>query len=442
MEQYSQLRRFGVLDPNVPRYTSYPTASHFSAKIGPGDLKDWVSQVPSGAEVSVYVHIPFCQRLCWFCSARTQGVTSRGSVDAYVDTLIKEVEAFRAVLPPGVRARRIYWGGGTPTILAPSDIARLSGALRDALPLTDTADITVEIDPTQIDDARMDALADMGMTRAMIGVQDFDPNIQKIIGREQSFEATKSVVDRLRARGIDKLSMGLLYGLPKQRHTSVALMTQLLLTLSPDNVAVQPYAHVPAIARRQSLIPTSDLPTPEGQLTLFDAAAEVLRWDGFEPIGIDHFALRSDPLTTALKQGDLRRGFQGYTDDTGGILLGLGASAVSRLPQGYAQNAPSTAAYLKTVNAGGFATARGHRMRGDDALRARMIEMILCDFEISRERLSAEGLGPLSAIESMLDQLVRQFPSHVVPSVDGVRVPAHAKPLARVIARALDAYAS
>lgn len=441
MDQHSQLRRFGVLDTNVPRYTSYPPASHFADTVGADAYGHWLAQIPAGAEVSVYVHVPFCQRLCWFCSARTQGAAGAARVTAYVDALLREAATLRAALPLGVRAKHVYWGGGTPTILSPTDITRLAEALNEAVPLTNTPDITVEIDPNDVDEARIDALAQMGMTRAMIGVQDFDPDIQKIIGRELSFEATKSTVDTLRASGVDGLSVELLYGLPKQRRAGLALLTQMLLSLSPDTVAVQPYSHAPAIARRQSLIPTSDLSTPEDQLTHFETAAEVLRWDGYDPIGIDHFALPTDRLAVAQTHGDLRRSFKGYTDNTGGVLLGLGASAVSRLPQGYAQNAPATAAYQSAVSAGRFATSRGHRFTGDDALRGRMIEMLLCDFQINTGALLTDGLGTLSQIEPLLAHILRRFPGQVVRSQTGLRVASHAKALARMIAQALDTYA-
>lgn len=440
MDEYSQLRRFGLLDANLPRFTSYPPAPRFANDVRSRDFGAWVSQLAPGTDVSIYLHIPFCQRLCWFCSARTQGAPGGAPVAAYVDALIQEINTLRAILPQGVRASRVTWGGGTPTILSPADITRLSDALFEALPLSDTPEITVEIDPNEIGDARMDALAAMGMTTASIGVQDFDPDIQKIIGREQSFEATKAAVDGLRARGLRTLSMGLLYGLPRQTRSRLTLTTQMVLSLAPDRITVQPYAHVPSIARRQSLIPTANLPPPEKQLQLFDTASQILNWDGYQPIGIDHFALPSDPLAKAAKAGRLRRSFEGYTDDTGAVLLGLGASAISRLPQGYAQNAPSTTAYLKAVQAGGLAISGGHKARGEDALRGRMIEMILCDFRIDTEQLIAEGLGPQPLIVALQEQVIRHFPGQIVPTPKGIRIPSHAKALARVISRDLDSY--
>lgn len=440
MDQFSQLRRFGVPGTTVPQYTSYPPASRFANDVSPRDYLRWLSQIAAGSEISIYLHVPFCQRLCWFCSARTQGAPGGAPVTAYVDALIQEIHMVRAALPDGVQARRIYWGGGSPTILPPSDIKRLAAALFDAFPRSDSSELLVEIDPNEIDAARMDALAEIGMTHASIGVQDFDPEVQQIIGRELSFETTKATVDDLRARGLPSLSMSLLYGLPKQSRARLAMSTQMVLSLAPDLVAVHPYAHVPAIARRQSLIPTSDLPTPEGQLDLFNVARQVLKWDGFKPVGIDHFALTGNALANASKEGRLRRSFQGYTDDAAGVTLGFGASAISRLPQGYAQNAASTAAYLKAAQAGAAATARGHTFQGEDALRARMIEMILCDFRIETARLVTEGFGPASLIGSVLERFLADCGGQIVKTDTGISVLNEARTLARVIAQKLDNY--
>lgn len=440
MDQYSQLRRFGLLDGNLPRYTSYPPAPRFKNNARAQEYKAWVGALPPDTNVAVYVHIPFCKRLCWFCSARTQSAPGGAPVSAYVDTLIAEFNTLRAILPQGVRVKRVLWGGGTPTILTPVDIKRLSSALYTTLPLADSPEITVEIDPNELDDARMDALMAMGMTMASIGIQDFDADIQKVIGRDLSFETTKAAVDGLRARGLQTLSMGLLYGLPQQTRSHVTLSTQMMLSLSPDRITVEPYAHVPSVARRQSLIPTADIPPPEEQLDLFNTVRQVLTWDGYDPVGIDHFALPTDRLAKAAKNHTLRRSFEGYTDNTSDVLLGFGASAISRLPQGYVQNVSSTAAYLKAIASNGQAIMRGHRKQGEDALRGRMIEMILCDFRIDMVRLTGEGLGKGDLIMDLLAQLVRRFPDEVVLVPEGVFIPAHAKVYARAIARALDTY--
>ena len=442
MNQYSQLRRFGLFDANVPRYTSYPPATQFANDVTPAHYASWLSQIPAGAPVSIYLHVPFCRRLCWFCACRTQGTSTLAPVSAYVDTLIQEIATLRDALPQGVVAQRIHWGGGTPTLLPPADIARLAAAVAEAFPTSGTSEISVEIDPNEIDNTRLDAFAAIGMNRASIGVQDFDPEIQKIIGREQSYEVTRAAVDGLRARGITSLNTDLLFGLPRQSLAGITASMEMLLSLNPDRVALFGYAHVPWMAKRQALIPTEDLPTPEARLSLFETAEKILRSDGYDSIGIDHFARPTDSLAKAAKAGHLRRNFQGYTDDTCDVLLGLGASAISRLPQGYAQNAPSTAAYQKAARAGAFATTRGHTFAAEDTLRARMIEMLMCDFAISIAQLQAEGFGPEPHIAALLDQTVRHFEGQVTRSEDGIEIARSARPLTRLIARHLDAYES
>ncbi|WP_224816153.1 oxygen-independent coproporphyrinogen III oxidase [Hasllibacter sp. MH4015] len=440
MDQYSQLRRFGLFDANVPRYTSYPPASKFNDAVTPDIHRQWLGAIRPGAQVSIYLHIPFCRRLCWFCACRTQGTRSLSPVSAYVDTLIQEIATIRAALPDGVQAARIHWGGGTPTLLPPDDIVRLSDAVLTAFPTTSASEISVEIDPNEIDAPRLDALARMGMTRASIGVQDFDPEIQTIIGREQSYDVTLAAVEGIRARGIHSLNTDLLYGLPKQTRARIASSIQMLLSLNPDRIALYGYAHVPWMAKRQALIPTDDLPGPETRLRLFETAQETLAWDGYRQIGIDHFARSSDSLTQAAEQGRLRRNFQGYTDDICDVLIGLGASAISKFPQGFVQNQAATAKYQKAVRADALPTGRGHVFGGDDVLRARMIEMLMCDFHISVDGLVAERLGSAKRIRGILRRAADAFPGQVHYSADGLHVPDRAHPLARLIARQLDAY--
>lgn len=440
MDTYSQLRRFGLFDANVPRYTSYPPASKFSNDVAEPLHRDWIRAIAPGARVSVYLHVPFCRRLCWFCACRTQGTRTLAPVSAYVDTLITEIRALKGILPDGVEAARIHWGGGTPTLLPPEDIARLAATLRETFVQSDTSEISVEIDPNEIDEPRMDALAAMGMTRASIGVQDFDPEIQKIIGREQSYEVTRDAIEALRARGITSLNTDLLYGLPKQSRARIASSIQMLLSLSPDRVALYGYAHVPWMAKRQSMIPTDELPGPEARLGLFETAQKHLLWDGYRQIGIDHFARPTDSLGIAANEGRLRRNFQGYTDDTCDVLIGLGASAISRFPQGFVQNAAGTAAYQKAVRAGALPTGRGHAFTGDDVLRARMIEMLMCDFGVNIGTLRAEGLGPVKKITDILGRAADQFPDLVRADSTGLKVEKSAWPLARLIARQFDAY--
>ena len=219
-----------------------------------------------------------------------------------------------------------------------------------------------------------------GMNRASIGVQDFDPEIQKTIGREQSYELTRDVAEKIRERGVRSLNADILYGLPHQTNVRIADSVQKLLTLTPDRVALYGYAHVPWMSRRQQMIPSDALPTPEDRLALFETARKLFLWDGYDEIGIDHFARPEDGLAVAHEGGQLRRNFQGYTDDTAPVLVGLGASSISRFPQGFAQNASATAAHTKAIRDGRFSTHKGHVFAGEDLLRARIIEALMCDF--------------------------------------------------------------
>ncbi len=440
MTAESQLARLGLFDARVPRYTSYPTAPHFNTLTGPEDFRTWIEAIPENARISLYIHVPFCRRLCWFCACRTQGTTSDEPVRAYVETLKAELRLLKAHLPPGVTLSRLHWGGGTPTLIPADLMGELSAAIFDVAPMGPGAEFSVEIDPNEIDGARLDALAAAGMNRASIGVQDFDPAIQKAIGRDQSFELTKSAVDMIRARGIRSLNADILFGLPHQTTERIAASVQKLLSLSPDRVALYGYAHVPWMARRQVMIPSDSLPRAEERLHLFETARELFVADGYAEIGIDHFALPSDGLAVAAREGRLKRNFQGYTDDTAPALIGLGASAISRFPQGYAQNAPGTAAHVKAVREGRFSTTRGHAFAGQDLLRARMIEALMCDFRIDAEEMRRDFGATTAELDALFAAAARGFGDMVEVSPAGFSIPERARPLTRMIARAFDAY--
>ncbi len=437
-----QLARLGLFDTRVPRYTSYPTAPHFGAEVGPGEFTAWIEAVPEHSEVSLYLHVPFCRRLCWFCACRTQGTTSDDPVIAYVETLKAELQLLKRHLPRGVRLSRLHWGGGTPTLLSAPLIQGLAEAVFAVAPMADGGEFSVEIDPNEVDDARLDALAAAGMNRASIGVQDFDPLIQKTIGREQSYALTRDVAEKIRARGITSLNADILYGLPHQTGPRIADSVQKLLTLSPDRVALYGYAHVPWMSRRQQMIPTDTMPTPEERLSLFETARQLFLWDGYVEVGIDHFAKPEDGMAKALKAGTLRRNFQGYTEDTAPVLIGMGASSISRFPQGYAQNASTTAEHTKAIRAGAFSTHRGHRFGGEDKLRGRIIEALMCDFRVSRAELLAGYDTTGSRVDTLFRVARAAFGDMVQVTDDGFVIPERARPLTRMIARAFDAYDS
>lgn len=440
MQEYSQLAMLGLFDARVPRYTSYPTSPQFSAEIGADHMRTWISDVAEGSEISLYVHIPFCRRLCWFCACRTQGTSNADTVRAYLETLKTEIALLGRLLPAGVRLSRLHWGGGTPTLMAPDMIADLAAALFAVAPMAARGEFSVEIDPNEIDAPRLDALIAAGMNRASIGVQDFDPGIQQAIGRLQSYEQTRHCADALRARGITSLNADILFGLPHQTPARIADSVQRLLSLNPDRVALYGYAHVPWMARRQSMISTEALPSPPERLALFETARQLFLWDGYTEIGIDHFARPGDGLARAAQQGTLRRNFQGYTDDAARVLIGLGASSISRFPQGYVQNASQTGAYTAAIRAGALAGARGHAFAGQDRLRARLIEALMCDFRISTAELTADfDLSP-PQLHEVFAPAVARFAEVIEVTPDGLSIRPEGRPLTRMIARTFDAY--
>lgn len=440
MTTHSDLRELGLFDARVPRYTSYPPANHFTEANGPETTAKWLSAVPIKGRVSLYVHIPYCRRLCWFCACRTQGTSTNRPLVPYLAQIAKEFEIVDKNLPKDVKVSHIHLGGGTPTILDPSLIERLGELINNFRPKSDDLEFSVEIDPTEVDQERIDALRKIGMTRASIGVQDFDPLVQDSIGRQQSYEDTKNVVHMLREAGVNSLNMDILYGLPHQTNARLTDSVQKVLSLAPDRVALYGYAHVPWMAKRQVMIPSEALPHAEDRLKLFEIARKLFVWDGYEEIGIDHYARPDDSLAVAARDGTMRRNFQGYTEDSADVLIGFGASAISRYPQGYAQNHSTSSKYAAAIEDGHLATARGHTMSADDQLRGTMIDELMCNFELDAASLAHRFGTTQLAIFDMTTSLRLRFADHIEVTGSKIRLIKDARLIARLAAQEIDAY--
>lgn len=440
MPDNKELNQLGLFDARAPRYTSYPPANHFQNGVDPSKTMSWLGQVPSGSKVSLYLHVPYCSRLCWFCACRTQGTSTDRPLAVYLEYLKSELALIDAVLPANVELSQIHLGGGTPTILPPEMIEELGSAISAFRPKAESHTFSVEIDPTEIDQARLDALMKIGMNRASIGVQDFDPKVQECIGRTQSYELTRDVVTMIRDAGITSLNMDVLYGLPHQTPERMSESVQRALSLSPDRVALFGYAHVPWMAKRQQLIPADALPNPQERLALFEMARELFLWDGYREIGIDHYARPEDGLAIADANGTLRRNFQGYTEDTADVLIGLGASAISRFPQGYTQNESQTSRYSGAITSGTLATVRGYELTDEDRLRAAMIEHLMCRFELNVAEIAQQFDWSVEAVQGMLGGIVERFGSHV--AFDGLRlkIVKDERLIARLVAQELDTF--
>ncbi len=429
------------LSTPVPRYTSYPTAAHFTGDITNLTYREWLHAMPPGSRLSLYLHIPFCDTLCWFCGCHTRMVRKYTPIRSYLLALEKEIAAVAQHLPANCQVTHIHWGGGSPTILAPEDIIRLNAATHAAFPLARNCDFAVEIDPRGMDDARLDALAEAGMTRASIGVQDFDPDVQRAINRFQSFEETRAVAEGLRQRGVSSLNVDLLYGLPHQHTNAMLASLEQVLTLKPDRIALFGYAHVPWMKKHQEMIPTEALPGMPERIECAERAAERLMAAGYRRIGIDHFALPTDSLAIAASNGTLRRNFQGYTTDDSDCMIGLGASSIGQFPQGFIQNETGGQAYERRVHEQGLAVARGFATSAEDRLRSEAIEGLMCHLRLDIAQLRVKhGALADQLLPEVGELLSREEASWFVPEPNGFAVTEAGRPFLRLIAAQFDSY--
>ncbi len=421
----------------VPRYTSYPTAPHFRDSIGPADYAGGLAGLtPADGPVSIYLHIPYCRELCTYCGCTTKITRRYAPIAAYVDDLRAEIDLVAAALgnPPAVS--HVHFGGGTPNILGAGDFRAVMEHLHAAFHFGPQTETAVEIDPRVLSHDMAEAMAAAGVTRVSIGVQDLNERVQRAINREQPFTVVRRAVDLLRAVGIDRINLDLMYGLPLQTVDHVLRTVDRTAELEAQRIALFGYAHVPWMKSHQRLL--DGLPRADAQGRFDQAAAAALRLvrNGYRRVGLDHFALPDDSLCQALDTGRLRRNFQGYTTDTANVLLGLGASAIGELPGGYFQNAPDTGTYRRRIAAGQLATVKGIPIDADDHRRRAVIERLMCDMTVDLDRFggTASFTAELACLHDMAaDGLVR---------VDGavVTVPEDARPLMRAVAAVFDAY--
>ncbi len=389
------MSRAELLASRVPRYTSYPTAPHFHAGVNASTYESWLRQLPAGLPLSLYVHIPFCDTLCWFCGCHTKVVNSYSPVASYLELVRSELSRVSAITRHGHPVTHIHFGGGSPTLLKSEDFADIAAQIRRDFPVTRDAEFAIEIDPRRLSDAMIAALGKAGVNRASIGVQDIDPVVQRAVNRIQPFETTKAVIEKLRAVGIDNLNVDIMYGLPRQTVLHVAKTIEAMISLKPNRLAVFGYAHVPHLKRHMALIDANALPSTEERIAQFGQAQRALVAAGYVPIGLDHFALRQDQMAIAALNGALNRNFQGYTTDAAPALIGVGASAISSLPQGYAQNESGVPRYRELIKASKLPTAKGVALTAEDRVRRRVIERLMCSLKVDLAVIAREsGLAP------------------------------------------------
>ena len=432
------IRRFA--NP-VPRYASYPTASHFHAGVSNATYLGWLGNVPAATPLSLYVHVPFCDRSCWFCGCNTRQVLRYDPVASYLVGLHREIETVAQALDGRGHVKALHLGGGSPSMLKPEDLLAITARLQNLFVTADDIEVSIEIDPHDMTEDRYDAFAAAGVTRISVGVQDFDTKVQRAINRFQSVEDTRAVVDGMRARGVTSVNLDVLYGLPHQTLETVTRTVDLALAMRPDRIALFGYAHVPWMKTHQKLIDESALPGVVERYRQSQLAAARITAAGYEAIGIDHFALPTDSLAVAARAGNLHRNFQGYTTDGAPALIGLGASAISSLPQGHVQNVTATDDYLRTIADKGVAVARGIAFDDEDRLRGWVIERLVCDFAVPVAELSARfGDAAAPVLQEM--RYSAMLDGDDLVNFDGAHftVTSRGKAFVRSIASAFDTY--
>ncbi|AXS42471.1 oxygen-independent coproporphyrinogen III oxidase [Breoghania sp. L-A4] len=430
---------------NVPRYTSYPTAPHFNAGVTGTRYAGWLQTLPE-TDLSLYLHVPFCREICHYCGCHTKASRKDAPIEAYARTLVAEIKLIGAALnATGGRSRpvtHIHWGGGTPSLLPRDSFLAVMQALREAFDIAPECEHAIELDPRYVTRDLAATLASIGVNRASLGVQDFDPGVQRAIGRIQPLEIVSAAVAALRGVGIDAINFDLMYGLPGQTRDAITATARQTLELAPTRVALFGYAHVPWMKKNQRLIDEAALPDASGRRALADAARAVLLDGGFEAIGLDHFARPEDAMAQAHRSGTLKRNFQGYTCDTAESIIGLGVSSIGRLPQGYVQNAPDVSSWHRMVEDGIAPVARGIALDDDDRARAAIIEAVMTDYSADFAAIGARYGFAKQHFDDAVERLREMQDDGLVTLSDEgqLEVTPAGRAYVRVVAAAFDAY--
>lgn len=428
-------------DRPLPRYTSYPTAPHFNPEIGAQRYRRWLGEIDSSTPVSLYLHIPFCRELCWFCGCNTRVVRDATIIAQYQDRLIREIDLVADAIPGRLTVNQIHFGGGSPNTLEAAAFAGLLDHIRQRFEVRPDAEIAIEIDPRSVTRDFILTCAAAGVTRASLGVQDLNPTVQKAINRIQPYNVVARVAAELRAAGIADVNIDLMYGLPHQTVTVLLATVEKIIGWAPSRIALFGYAHVPWLKQHQKLIDEEALPGTIERWQQFEAAAKRLSAVGYAPVGMDHFTLPDTQLAAADENRALHRNFQGYTADDAPTLLGLGASSIGMLTEGYVQNTPDVRQWAAAVDAGALPTARGIAIDDDDRLRRAVIERLMCDLTVDLDETAGRFGSDAGYFADEIDALAPLHDDGVV-SVEGsvIRVAPRNRLLIRTVAAAFDRY--
>ncbi|CAI0791269.1 Oxygen-independent coproporphyrinogen-III oxidase [Serratia entomophila] len=423
-----------------PRYTSYPTALEFNQSYDEAAFQRAAVRYPD-RPLSLYVHIPFCHKLCYFCGCNKLVTRQTHKAEEYLQMLAKEI-AQRAPLFAGRQVGQMHWGGGTPTYLSRAQISRLVALLRQHFDFLPDAEMSIEVDPREIELDVIDHLRSEGFNRLSMGVQDFNKQVQQLVNREQDEEVIFALIARAKALGFHSTNIDLIYGLPKQTPESFAFTLQRVVELNPDRLSVFNYAHLPSLFAAQRKIKDADLPSAQQKLDILQQSIATLSKAGYQFIGMDHFARPDDELAIAQREGKLHRNFQGYTTQGDSDLLGLGVSAISMLGDSYAQNQKELKSYYGSVEAQGRALWRGLAMTQDDCLRRDVIKTLICNFQLEYQPIEWRHGIDFAAYFAEDLQLLAPFERDGLVERDrlGIRVTPRGRLLIRNICMCFDIY--
>jgi len=413
------LKKYKKYDKPGPRYTSYPTAPHFSDKFTYENYLDEVIKTNYGSnlpDLSLYFHLPFCDTLCYFCGCNMLITRNRDRVKEYVKYLKKEIDMVRTYILPDRKVSQLHWGGGTPTHLSPGEINEVASYIKSSFDIKEDSENGCEIDPRDLTKAHLEALRKNGFNRISMGVQDFDDKVQKAVNRIQPEDITRQTVNWVRELGFSSINLDLMYGLPFQTIESFSSTVDKVIDISPDRIAVFNYAHVPWLKKHMALIHPEDLPMPEVKLEILKMTIEKLTSAGYIFIGMDHFAKPDDELAVALREKKLYRNFQGYSTHAGSDLYAMGITAISQLQNVYAQNFKTEKEYFNSIDNEILPITKGYKLSDDDVLRRDVVMKLMCNFELEFSQIEkkyninfkeyfAWGLNNLKEMES--DELLQ-----------------------------------
>ncbi|MCD6046448.1 MAG: coproporphyrinogen oxidase [Gammaproteobacteria bacterium] len=436
------LQRLSKYDRPVPRYTSYPTAPHFSTKINEQLYRNWLNELAPETSLSVYCHIPFCKQLCWYCGCHTSIRQNYEAIKNYLALLVKETDLICEALGTKFSLAQLHFGGGSPSILAPADFMALVEKFKASFNVQSDASIAIELDPRDVNEPKVEAYKKAGINRVSLGVQDFNPEVQEAIHRVQPFELVEKLFHLLRKHEINNINMDLLYGLPAQTFEGIQRNIQQAISLNPSRIALFGYAHVPWKKKHMQMIANHHLPDSSMRLEMFYMASQALEKAGYVAVGLDHFVKPTDPMAIALQQGTLGRSFQGYEANGDlGTLIGLGVSSISTLPQGYTQNCLDMLAYKKSITTHQLPIIKGVEFNRDDPIRRAIIERLMCYLEVDLEAIGkkyfidqAQFIPCLKNLESLAeDNLIK---------IDGKKIIINpeARQVVRLVCAAFDQY--